>query len=74
MIKEVNIEKESYSTKEAAVFLGIAKSELDKSRVFGHLSGIDAPIFIKIGRRIRYRRKDLVKWLYDQPAHTNIAA
>ena len=46
------------TTAEAAAFLGIAKSTLEKARVFG--TGV---CFVKLGRTVRYRRSDLEDYL-----------
>ena len=45
-------------TRDAAVYLGLSPSTLTKRRVNG--SGSD---FVKLGRRVLYRRQDLDKWL-----------
>jgi len=42
------------TTAEAAQLLGLAKSTLNKWRVYG-----TGPTFIKLGRAVRYRRSDL---------------
>ncbi len=43
---------------EAARFLGLSKSWLDKRR----LEGGDGPAYLKLGRRVVYDLKDLEKW------------
>lgn len=42
------------TTLEAAQYLGLAVSTMNKWRCFG-----DGPIFIKLGRAVRYRKEDL---------------
>lgn len=43
---------------EAAQYLGLAQSTLNKWRCFG-----DGPRFLKLGKAIRYRKSDLDKFL-----------
>jgi predicted DNA-binding transcriptional regulator AlpA len=49
--------RKKLSTYEAAEYLGLGKSTLDKLRVTG-----GGPIFIKIGKRIVYDPADLDSW------------
>lgn len=44
--------------KEAAHFLRLSHSWLAKSRMHA-----DGPPFVKLGRAVRYRETDLVRWL-----------
>lgn len=67
------IECINYSTREAALFIGVCKSALDKSRVSGELFGQTAPPFLKLGRSIRYRVEDLKAWLDQQQSYENLA-
>lgn len=47
------------TSKEAARFMGLSRSWLEKRRVFG-----DGPPYYKIGeRRVLYRRAEVVAWL-----------
>jgi len=47
------------TTNEAACFIGLSRSWLEKRRVFG-----DGPPYYKIGsRRVLYRRTELFAWL-----------
>jgi predicted DNA-binding transcriptional regulator AlpA len=46
------------NTREASALLGLAVPTLNKLRVYG-----DGPIFLKLGRAVRYRRADLESWL-----------
>ena len=46
---------------EAASYLGLAVSTLNKWRVYG-----GGPRFLKLGRAIRYRAQDLELWLEAQ--------
>lgn len=43
---------------QAADYLGMSKSFLDKARVHG-----DGPPYFKIGNRVRYRRDELDAWM-----------
>ena len=42
---------------EAAHFLGLSRSWLAKLRLTG-----EGPIYLKVGRRVRYRLADLLRW------------
>jgi len=46
-----------FSVREAAGFLRISKSFLDKSRVYGN-----GPQYSKLGTRVIYSQKDLEEW------------
>ena len=46
------------ATKQAANYVGLGKSTLDKARLTGN-----GPCFIKIGRRVLYHLDDLDLWL-----------
>lgn len=54
---------EYLSTHEAARLLDIATSTLRQSRYTGRLMSCQAPSWVKIGRFVRYRRRDLVAWV-----------
>ena len=43
---------------EAAAYIGISASTLNKLRVFG-----GGPVFLKLGRRVAYDVADLDRWL-----------
>lgn len=49
--------QEYLTTKEAAKYLSLASSTLEKHRSTG-----DGPKFKKLGRSIRYAKKDLDEW------------
>lgn len=53
--------KSRLTIKEAAEYIGIAKSTLDKMRVAG-----GGPRFIKIGKRVLYDKADLDAWIEAQ--------
>lgn len=63
----------NYSTKEAAIYIGVCKSSLDKSRVTGELMGHPAPVFVKMGKSIRYRKNDLDRWVNDLASFSTLA-
>lgn len=46
------------TTKQAADFLDLSKSTVDKLRMSGR-----GPVFYKIGRKVRYGTDDLSQWL-----------
>ena len=47
----------SYAVAEAARYLGLSRSCLNKWRCYG-----TGPRFCKLGRRVVYRKSDLEKW------------
>jgi predicted DNA-binding transcriptional regulator AlpA len=49
------------TTPQAAIYLGLAVSTLNKWRCFG-----DGPRFLKLGRAVRYRREDLDSFLVSR--------
>jgi predicted DNA-binding transcriptional regulator AlpA len=53
----------SLTASEAANLLGLAPSTLAKLRLNGN-----GPAYCKLGRRVVYRREDLVKWLASHVA------
>jgi predicted DNA-binding transcriptional regulator AlpA len=46
------------NTKEAAKYIGVSKSYLDKFRIYG-----GGPLFIKVGARVVYDQIDIDAWL-----------
>jgi predicted DNA-binding transcriptional regulator AlpA len=50
--------KRILSVQDACVYIGLAKSTLDKMRVFG-----GGPAFLKLGRRVVYDVADIDRWL-----------
>jgi predicted DNA-binding transcriptional regulator AlpA len=46
------------STEQAADYCGLSSSFFNKSRLTG-----DGPVFLKLGRRVAYKRDDLDRWL-----------
>ena len=64
-----------YPDKLAAPILGVATPTLRKSRCTGMLLGHPAPVFIKQGRRVRYREDVLLAWLDQfQPCRNTLEA
>lgn len=55
-------------TAEAAAFCRLSKSYLDKLRCRG-----GGPLFLKLGRRVRYRPADLINWV-DARLRTSTSA
>ena len=55
----------SLSAKEAAKILGLASSTLAKLRLKGN-----GPVYYKLGRRVVYRRDDLLAWLQSRVARS----
>ena len=54
----MELDRNVLDTRSAAVYVGLSVSTLNKMRVFG-----TSPIFLKLGRRVLYRRQDLDHWL-----------
>lgn len=50
-----------FITAEAAHYLGLATTTLNKWRIYGH-----GPRFVKLGRAVRYRKDDLDRYLADR--------
>ncbi|PAU74364.1 hypothetical protein [Halomonas salipaludis] len=61
---------------ETAVFPGLIPAQPStarKSRITGSLLGRPAPPFVKRGRMVRYRLKDVLDWLADGDVYANTA-
>lgn len=54
------ISKRILSVREAAAFLGVSKSFLDKRRLSG-----DGPTYLKLGSRVGYDPGDLNAWAHS---------
>jgi predicted DNA-binding transcriptional regulator AlpA len=58
------------NTKQAALYTGLSKSNLDKLRIYG-----GGPIFVKVGARVVYDKVDVDAWLASKKiANTSQAA
>jgi excisionase family DNA binding protein len=55
-------EQNVFNTPQAAEYLGLGVTTLEKWRVIGN----KGPRFVRLGRAIRYRVKDLDAWLEEQ--------
>ncbi|MDX3928688.1 MAG: helix-turn-helix domain-containing protein [Shinella sp.] len=57
--------------KQAAHYVGVSKSFLDKARCYG-----GGPAFVKLGTSVIYRTQDLDEWVATnrQPANDNVPA
>lgn len=55
--------------REAALFIGVAVSTLAKMRCLG-----GSPAFVKAGRKVLYRRSDLIEWLAARRVRNTIEA
>jgi len=51
---ETSLARTAYTTPEAAAYLGLAVSTLNKWRCYG-----SGPKFLKLGRSVRYRQSEL---------------
>lgn len=65
MSNEIIIEKvEVLTEKEAAKYIGMSRSFLCMDRINGYREGrTTGPVFMKLGRSIRYHKNDLDEWL-----------
>lgn len=57
--------KETFSTEEAGEFLHLSPKTLETMRSRG-----GGPPYVKFGRRVIYRRKDLEEWLAERVRHS----
>jgi len=48
---------------DAARLIGVSAATLRNSRSRGTLLGHEAPQWVKLGRKVRYRRRDLLEWV-----------
>ena len=62
--KHADVQPEAFNEKNAARYIAMSISFLRQARSHGNRLGrTPAPPFVRIGRTIRYRRKDLDAWL-----------
>lgn len=54
--------KRFHSTPSAAEYTGISASALEKRRVYG-----GGPVYLKVGRLVKYREDDLDRWMQRSP-------
>ena len=50
-------------SREAAEYIGYSDVAIRRSRFTKTLGGIEAPIYLKIGRTVRYEVAELDKWI-----------
>lgn len=56
--------KEILTEKEAALYIGMSRSFLSQDRMNGFREKrTPGPVFMKLGRSVRYRKNDLDEWL-----------
>jgi excisionase family DNA binding protein len=60
-MKEDPKENRGFSTTQAAQYTSVSKSFFEKARIGA--TETPGPSFIKVGRRVVYRREDLDNWL-----------
>ncbi|OGT41294.1 MAG: hypothetical protein A3F13_09860 [Gammaproteobacteria bacterium RIFCSPHIGHO2_12_FULL_40_19] len=67
MNKSIQIETiEVLTETEAAKYIGMSRAFLSADRQNGYREGrTKGPVFMKLGRAIRYHRKDLDGWLME---------
>lgn len=47
---------------DAARLIGVSAATLKNSRTRGTLLGHEAPLWVRMGSAVRYRRRDLLEW------------
>lgn len=62
-----------YSSKEASAFLGFKTDALRYIRSVGVMWGVQPPRFIKIGRRVFYKKAHLEDWIERHTSYRNNA-
>lgn len=66
------VERVALTEKEAANYIGLAVGTLQKTRILGVVGGRMAPPpFVRLGRYIRYLKRDLDRWLEDHRVEFN---
>lgn len=61
-------------TSAAAAYIGMSEEWLKKARITGSLSdGRELPVFIKIGRSVKYLKADLDIFLHNRPKYEHLA-
>ena len=64
--------KNTFTEKEAAEYIGMSQSFLRQDRMNGYRDGrTRGPDFVKVGRSIRYRHEDLEAWLSKHVIHSS---
>ena len=59
-------EKNSFTEREAAEYIGMSRSFLRQDRMNGtRVNRTEGPTFVKVGRAIRYLKHDLDNWLQE---------
>ncbi len=73
--RRLNIRMEAIllTPKEAARYLNICLSDLALSRTTGKIGDFDSPPFIRLGRRVRYRKFVLDHWVKNLPSYQKMA-
>ena len=58
------MDKTVLTEKEAATYIGMSRSFLSQDRMNGYrINRTPGPVFIKLGRSVRYHIQDLDQWL-----------
>ena len=55
--------------RQAANYLNICLSDLALSRTTGKIGDMDSPPFVRIGKRVRYRKFVLDHWVENLPSY-----
>ncbi len=61
------MQKEILTEKEAAIYIGMSRSFLSQDRMNGYrVNRTPGPVFMKLGRAVRYHINDLNDWINQQ--------
>tara|TARA_B100000886_G_scaffold174633_1_gene119536 strand:+ start:609 stop:860 length:252 start_codon:yes stop_codon:yes gene_type:complete len=67
-LPETEMNKALLDEREVSILIGVPQKTLQ----YWRFAGIqDAPKFIKLGKRVYYRKQDLEQWLTDKPSFTS---
>ena len=58
LMKEVALSNMMFDTRGASEYCGLSKPTMERFRISG-----DGPIYMKLGKAVRYRKADLDAWL-----------
>lgn len=67
------VQPAAFNNNEAANYLGVSASSLEKSRVTGQLLGIPGPAYSRVGKSVRYLRATCDEWLKSLPQYKHSA-
>jgi len=71
-VLQQHYQKPTMDTNEAADYLGVSDEWLKKARQTGCINGHPVPMFIKIGRKVKYLKHDLDSYLDSLKKHEHL--